>query len=275
MNLIFNSEKKISLFILTFSVIVAGILVFYDPQTPKKSLAELQKEGVADAEGFNIEKDGQKLGENLDILALINNNIKAEDNLTNKITADISQRIISLNQSNDLAEGKIMVPNESLLTEEIIGKYKGEFFKGSESVDVGDFKTIQDNLPRTTLEYFQRVLIIIRDNNITEERMTDLLDEFLQTENVGYLKQPIEGMEDAIVDLKDMSVPNSWLTLHSDFINLLISKKIFYQSFYNQENDPIKAMIALQLIEDLNGRFDQWYASVAKKLEQDGAFTFN
>jgi hypothetical protein len=274
MNLIFNSQKKIGLFILTFAVIIAGILVFYDPQAPKKSLADLQKKGNINAESFNIEKDGQKLGENLDILALINNNIKTEDNLTNKITAEISQKVLSLNQENDLDEGKIMVPDESMLTEEIFNKYKSEFFKGDESVKVGDFKTIQDDLPKTTLEYFQKVLIIIRDNNITEERTTDLLDAFLEMENVGYLKQPIEGMASAIIDLKDMSVPNSWLILHRDFINLLISKKIFYQSLYNQKIDPIKAMIALQLIEDLNSRFDQWYASVAEKLEQDHAFVF-
>jgi hypothetical protein len=273
MNLIFNSEKKIGLFILTSAVIVAGILAFYDPQAPKKSLADLQEEGSANAEGFNIEKESQRLGENLDILGLINNDIKVEDNLTDKITAEISQKVISLNQG-DVDEGKIMVPDESMLTEEIINKYKSEFFKSDESVKVEDFKTVQDTPPKTTLEYFQKLLIIIQDNNITEEHMNDLLDEFLQTENVGYLKQPIEGMNNAILDLKKIVVPNSWLTLHSDFINLLINKKDFYLAIYDQKNDPMKAMIALQLIDDLESRFSQWYAAVAEKLEQDRAFVF-
>jgi hypothetical protein len=274
MNLIFNSEKKIGLFILTSAVIVAGILAFYDPQASKKSLADLQKEGGADAEGFNIEKDGQKLGENLDILGIINNDVVDEDNLTKKITNEISQKIISLNQENDLSGGKITVPNESIFTEEMINKYKSDFFNSNQKVGTKDFKTIQDNLPRTTLEYFQKLLIIIRDNNIAEERIGGLLNEFLQLENAGYLKQPIEGMNNAILDLKNIVVPNSWLTLHSDFVNLLINKRDFYQALYNQKNDPMKAVIALQLIDELDNNFNQWYIAADDKLEQDGAFVF-
>jgi len=76
------------------------------------------------------------------------------------------------------------------------------------------------------------------------------------------------------LELKEIKVPNSWLSLHVDFTNLLITKKIFYQSFYNQKNDPLKAAIASQLIDDLNNKLNQWYVAVGEKLEKDGAFTF-
>ena len=275
MNLNFNKEKKIGLIILGAAVAVAGFLVFYDADSFKKSLAEVKKEKEAamQAEEFSLEKESKDLGVTGGVLDDLFKNSN-EDNLTDKITADISQKILSLNQSDDLEEGKIMVPDESLLTAEIISNHKNDFFQSEESVSVKDFLTINDDLPKTTLEYFQNLLIIIRDNNITEEHLDDLLSEFLETENVEYLKQPIRGMDNAILELKKMKVPNSWLSLHVDFTNFLITKKIFYQSFYNQKNDPLKAAIASQLIDDLNNNLNRWYEAVGEKLEKDGAFIF-
>ena len=275
MNLNFNKEKKIGLIILGAAVAVAGFLVFYDADSFKKSLAEVKKEKEAamQAEEFSLEKESKDLGVTGGVLDDLFKNSN-EDNLTDKITADISQKILSLNQSDDLEEGKIMVPDESLLTAEIISNHKNDFFQSEESVSVKDFLTINDDLPKTTLEYFQNLLIIIRDNNITEEHLDDLLSEFLETENVEYLKQPIRGMDNAILELKKMKVPNSWLSLHVGFTNFLITKKIFYQSFYNQKNDPLKAAIASQLIDDLNNNLNRWYEAVGEKLEKDGAFIF-
>ena len=48
MNLTFNSKEKIALFILASALIIAGILVFYDPQASKKSLADLKNEKEVD-----------------------------------------------------------------------------------------------------------------------------------------------------------------------------------------------------------------------------------
>ena len=275
MNLIFNSQKKIGLIILGAALVMAGFLVFYDSDSFKKSLADIKKEKEAalQVDKFSLEQESKDLSVIDGILDNLfkNNN---DNNLTNKITADISQKILSLNQNGDLEEGKIMVPDESLLTAEIINNHKNDFFQSEENVNFQNFLTINDDLPKTTLEYFQNLLIIIRDNNITEEHLDDLLNEFLETENVEYLKQPIRGMNNAILQLKKVRVPNSWLSLHVDFTNLLITKKIFYQSFYNQKNDPLKAAIASQLIDDLNNSLNQWYVAVGEKLEQDGAFTF-
>jgi len=258
-----NFRKKLGIIILASALVVAGILVFYPYSKPATKNSQGNKT-AAKAESFKLEKDSQKIGTNLELLAL-----KPEDNLTDKITSDISQKILDLNQNNDLSAGLLTVPNEDLLSQELIDKYKNEVWSSFQSVGIGDLKIIPDNIPQSSLDYLKNIFQIIHDNKITDDLVMEAIAGFSDTQKEDYLAGPIQSLDKAILEFERLPVPTSWAYLHRDLINLNLAKKEILSSFYSSQNDPLKALIAAELMDEINTRSTTWNNYVAQKLQKD------
>lgn len=250
MNLIFNSEKKIGLFILTSAVIVAGILAFYDPQASKKSLADLQKEGGADAEGFNIEKDGQKLGviSGEDLSALLTGEKPAE-NLTQKFADNLAKGFIDSNPSGIQNGQEITVPDSQTLLEQISTEQSKSIDK-SLFVTKKDLKISSDNSQGNIYDYYTNYQEVINKYS-GKISLVDSFEMFVNTNNPEYFKQPLIYTEGIIKDLKNVVVPSDFYQLHLDTINLFIMNQNILESLVNINNDPLKAASASMIIEEI------------------------
>jgi hypothetical protein len=269
MNLIFNSEKKIGLFILTSAVIVAGILAFYDPQAPKKSLADLQREGGADAEGFNIEKDGQKLGviSGEDLSALLTGE-KLSENLTQKFADNLAKGFIDSNPSGIQDGQEIKVPDSQVLLDQIAIEQNKDIDIDS-FVAQGDLRISSNNSQENILSYYESYKGIISKYSI-KMKMGDNLEMFINTNNPDYLKLIPGYLQNIINELKVLNVPSDFSALHQDAINLFIIEKEIFSSLVNAEGDPLRAASALMTMEETANKFFNLDKNFAKTLEDHG-----
>jgi len=250
--------------------LLAGFLIFSPSAKPgvEKSQADAAK---ANAEPFQLEKDNEKIGQNLDFLVL-----NLEESLTDKITADISQKILDLNQDNDLSSGNLAVPTEELFSEELIEKYKSDFLTNLQAITTDDLRPIQDNLPISSIDYLKNIFQIISDNKITDDLVIEAIAGFVDTQKEDYLLNPLNALDKATLELKQLPVPASWLILHRDLVNLNLTKKEILSSFYNSQKDPMRALIAVELLNEVNTQAAVWNNYAAQKLQQDGvAFDFS
>jgi hypothetical protein len=269
MNLIFNSEKKISLFILISAVIVAGILVFYDPQAPKKSLADLQEEGSANAEGFNIEKDGQKLGviSGEDLSALLIGE-KPVENLTQKFADNLAKGFIDSNPSGIQDGQEISVPDSQVLLDQIA-------VEKNKDVDVSLFVTQKDlnisnnNSQENILNYYEGYKGVI-SKYASKMNMAANLEMFIDTNNSGYLKPISDYLQNIIDELKKLSVPSDFAVLHQNAVNLFIMEKEIFDSLVKSNEDPLRASSALMTMEELSNKFSDLDNNFAQALKSHG-----
>jgi len=258
-----NFRKKLGIIILASALVVAAVLLFYPFSKPGTKNSQGNK-AAAKAQPFKLEKDSQKIGTNLEFLAF-----KSEANLTDKIASDISQKILDLNQTNDLSGGMLSVPNEDLLSQELIDKYKNEFWSSFQSVGIEDLKIIPDKIPQTSLDYLKNIFQIIYDNKITDDLLMGAIAGFSDTQKEDYLAGPIQSLDKAILEFERLSVPTSWAYLHRDLINLNLAKKEILSSFYSSQSDPLRALIAAELVDEINSRSSTWNNYVAQKLQKD------
>lgn len=263
-------RKKIGIFVMAGAIVLAGFLLF-SPSNKPVSKNNQGDAANAKAESFQLEKDNEKIGQNLDLLVL-----NSDENLTDKITADISQKILDLNQGNDLSSGNLTVPNEELLSQELIDKYKSDFLVNLQTITTDDLRPIKDDLPISSINYLKNILQIIRDNKITDDLIIGAIAGFADTQKEDYLINPINSLGKAILELKQLLVPASWLALHRELINLNLTKKEILSSFYSSQKDPIKALIAVELLSEVDAQSTIWNNYVAQKLQKDGVvFDFN
>lgn len=263
-------RKKIGIFLLAGAMVLAGFLLFSPSDTSKLTDNQGGSTNVK-AEPFQLEKDNEKIGQNLEFLAF-----NPEESLTDRITADISQRVLDLNQNNDLSAGNLTVPNEELFSQELIDKYKNDFLANLQEITIDDLRPIQDNLPYSSIDYLKGVFQIIRDNKITDDLVIEAIAGFAETENEDFLTNPINSLDKAILELKQLPIPTSWLALHRELINLNLTKKEILSSFHSSPQDPIKALIAADLLSEIDAKAAIWSNYAAQKLQQDGVvFEFN
>ncbi|HNW96637.1 MAG TPA: hypothetical protein PLQ44_02340 [Candidatus Paceibacterota bacterium] len=269
MNFIFNSKNKIGLFILTSALIIAGILVFYDPQAPKKSLADLEKEGESAVEGFNIKKENEKIGvlSSEDLSALLTGK-KASENLTQKFADNLAKGFIDSNPSG-IEEGKeVAVPDSQTLLDQIAAE-QDKSFDSALFVTKKDLKISTDNSQQNILSYYESYKESI-SKYAAKMNMAANLEMFMDTNNPDYLKLIPGYLQNIIDDLMMLKVPSDLSSLHQDAINLFITEKGIFESLANVNDDPLKAASSLMAMDELFDEFSTLDSGFAKVLKSHG-----
>lgn len=269
MNSIFNSKNKIGLFILTSALIIAGILVFYDPQAPKKSLADLEKENGSTAEGFNIKKENEKIGvlSGEDLSALLMGK-KASENLTQKFADNLAKGFVESNPSGIEEGGEIAVPDSQTLLDQIAAE-QDKNFDSALFVTKKDLKISADNSQKNILSYYESYKEAI-SKYADKMNMAANLEMFIDTNNPDYLKLIPDYLQNIIDDLRALKVPSDLSLLHQDAINLFISEKGIFESLVNVSDDPLKAASSLMTMDELFDKFSALDSGFAKILENHG-----
>jgi len=266
----FNERKKylhISLAIIGLALLVSFLIINHpNAADSKKNVNKVTENSHNNiAEAFNLEQTNKKLNANVENLEIAD-----EDNLTMKFSADLADRIIKLNENNDLSSGQLEVPNEELFSDEIINKYKDDFLKDLTIVTITDLNFGEERPPHTSVKYFADILQIIYDRKITDDIIQENLSSFIDNENPAFLKDTILKLNDAIADFKQLAIPPSFADLHLKLVNLMIMRKAVWTALYNYQKDPISGIVASELIEELDNQYQSWMLELSNKLQNDG-----
>lgn len=266
----FNERKKylhISLAIIGLALLVSFLIINHpNAADSKKNVNKVTENSHNNiAEAFNLEQTNKKLNANVENLEIAD-----EDNLTMKFSAELADRIIKLNENNDLSSGQLEVPNEELFSDEIINKYKDDFLKDLTIVTITDLNFGEERPPHTSVKYFADILQIIYDRKITDDIIQENLSSFIDNENPAFLKDTILKLNDAIADFKQLAIPPSFADLHLKLVNLMIMRKAVWTALYNYQKDPISGIVASELIEELDNQYQSWMLELSNKLQNDG-----
>lgn len=268
MNLIFNSQKKIGLFILGAALVMAGFLVFYDSDSFKKSLADIKKEKEAalQVEGFNLKQENKDLGviSSEDLSALLTGE-KPPENLTQKFADNLAKGFIDSNPFGIQEGQEISVPDSQILLNQIANE-QNKNIDNSLFVTQKELKISSDNSQNNIIGYYENYKEIIFKNSI-KMKMGDNLEMFINTNNPSYLKLIPSYLQNIINELKSLNVPSDFSILHQDAINLFITEKGIFNSLINAGGDPLRAASALMTMEELSNKFsdlDKGFIQVLK-----------
>jgi len=266
----FNERKKylhISLAIIGLALLVSFLIINHpNAADSKKNVNKVTENSHNNiAEAFNLEQTNKKLNANVESLEVAD-----EDNLTMKFSAELADRIIKLNENNDLSSGQLEVPNEELFSDEIINKYKDDFLKDLTIVTITDLNFGEERPPHTSVKYFADILQIIYDRKITDDIIQENLSSFIDNENPAFLKDTILKLNGAIADFKQLAIPPSFADLHLKLVNLMIMRKAVLTALYNYQKDPISGIVASELIEELDNQYQSWMLELSNKLQNDG-----
>lgn len=236
----------------------------------KNNLAVVNSAKINAPSSFSLEKLNQKLAADTESL-----DIKDEDNLTLKVANELALQIISLNANNDLSSGELMVPNEELFSAEMIEKYKNYFLENLPITTFAELKFISNEQPPfTSFKYFVETIKILYDNKLTDDIFQEKIQSFLDNENSAFFSDIIRDLNSAIVELKNLAIPASYANLHLELINLLNTKLSILKALYNYQKDPVSALVASQLLEDLDNAHQQWMVAMMRKMESDGSINY-
>lgn len=270
MNLTFNSKEKIALFILASALIVAGILVFYDPQASKKSLADLKNEKESAVEGFNLKKENAQIGvlSGEDLSALLTGK-KAPENLTQKFADNLAKGFVESNPLGIEEGGEINTPNNNALLAQAASDYQKEINSLDIFIKEKDLKISTDNSQQNILTYYESYKETI-SKYATKMNMASNLEMFVDTNNPDYLKLIPGYLQNIIDDLKRVKVPSDFSSLHCEAINLFVAEKVIFESLINVNSDPLRAASSLMTMDDLSNKFTALDSNFAKLLESHG-----
>lgn len=168
------------------------------------------------------------------------------NNSTREVVKDIVQEIAKLN-TGDLpssGENKINVPQpeklvNKLITEKLSGFDYSVFSPEIESSDLKIIKSPDKNSMENYLKNFNAILV----NNFSSKKdvLDDPLPENFKTLATAYGK--------TINQFYSLNVPENFVSAHTEGIKILTAQKTAFEALANYQNDPFKAMVAVQVIE--------------------------
>lgn len=270
MNLNFTKEKKISSIILGSALVIAGFLVFYDSESFKKSLADVKKEKEAamQAEKFSLEQENKNIGilNTEDLSALLTG--KKSSNLTQKLADDLATGFMDANPSG-VADGEVITPDSKALLEQAASDYQKEISSSGIFVGSKDLKISYNNSQDKIYDYYVSYQDVI--NQYSEKiNLLENLEMFADTNNSSYLESPVIYLRDAIDELKGITIPSDFASLHQDMINIFITIHSVLDSLISANDDPLKASSGLLLIQETLNKLSSLGEDFMNELENHG-----
>ncbi len=271
MNLNLKKEKKIGLIILGSALVIAAFLISYNPESFKKSLADIKKEKEAamQAEKFSIQEENKDIGVlNTEDLSMLLTGKKPPENLTEKFADNLASGFIGSNPEGIIEGQEIKVPDAQVLLNQIANE---QIKSIDESLFViqKDLKISYNNSQENIYNYYESYKEIIAKYS-QKMKMGDNLEMFVETINPDYLSLIPGYLQKLIDELKNLTVPSDFSILHQDGINLFISEKTIFNSMLEVDEDPLKAASALMTLEELFKKFNDLDANFIQVLKNHG-----
>jgi|GEM_PF-2317699 len=223
---------------LTFAILIVGQKSLPPKQNP---LTNFQAE---DLDGLSVEKAGAYL-----------------ENSTEKIAQDIARELIARNPNGPVTDGEqkfISALNPEEMVEKIfedqIGKIDlSEFAPRVEvarlQITAGNQKSLAENY----LKNFQAILL----HNFSK------LDAKFDNPTTSDFFKIASALDKSVNEFYSLLAPEELSNIHREQIRLMLVQKIIYKSLANYENDPLKALIAGQMMPEVNRQLSNLKGEIA------------
>lgn len=172
------------------------------------------------------------------------------ENLTDRATAALAQKIIDLNKNREDNKPGIRVPKISEFVprfiEENITKEEYDFSAGKD-FDETKIKISKDNDKKAVQRYLNGFKSIIDASfSFSDKLVKEIIRDAHQSKNFGEFDKLLAAYDYAINEFYGLTVPSGWAELHKEEIKLLIGTKKVLKALRWPEKDYLKAQLAVR-----------------------------
>lgn len=115
-----------------------------------------------------------------------------------------------------------------------------------------DIKISDDNSLNAQIKYLRDFSAIGQKNfKSFNTPITTIIEQLIVSENQAPMKEYLAIAQAQIKDLAQIATPSLWKTFHLQNLNLWQKKIAVYNALLNKTEDPLKAIIAFQIINSL------------------------
>jgi len=193
-------------------------------------------------------------------------------NLTNQLGENMASKI--LGASSDLLNYKSgeLSSEQQQITDTLANQLKNQnYFSFDQPINDQLLKITSFNSISTKKQYLENL-----QNTIQKcfggfnKSSADILKDAFEKEDTAPAKQLSEIYQCSYDGLIKITVPSEWLEMHKDLLVYYQNAKIIYKAIGDYQNDPLKASLALNKIEELINSANQNQAILEIKAKSIG-----
>ena len=185
-------------------------------------------------------------------------------NLTKDLTAEIAKDIVARNPDGpaDIEDKQwINVIDPEKITDLVLADglknfNPKEFFP---EIKLADLKINNSVKTEVYLKSFQDILTY----NFSHQKID--FSNFNSTD----IKELISAYDAAIRAFYNLEVPENLITVHQKEIALLVGQKKVFETFINYESDPVRAILAMQIFDQLDKKFSDLNLAIADFIKKN------
>lgn len=182
------------------------------------------------------------------------------DNLTEMLAKIIAGKILEENKDGLIKTGtgepKLLMPNEQALLQELtvqLTNLNTGSLNLNQPINESDLKISHDNSKEAQIKYLEDIKKISETNfgKLNNKTAIDLLKEASITGNTSSLNNLVNVYKLIVNDYLHTEFPSSWLSFHKQVITHFQNATTIYQVLADFQNDPIKAYLAIEMVDQL------------------------
>ena len=261
-----RSKKKV-VFFLGFCVALILALVFAGISFSKKGEIKItsNKESFSSST-LNSQKDFCEAG----AFSFKENSLEEEKvNFTQYLASLLStQMMLELGKENPISS-KTEIENLSQILEKKIPELLNQFELEKSELRREGIETIPHS--KENINQYLEVLDKTLSKIFKENPPSKLLGDFFQKNDSSSLKDFLSQLKDSKEKLKKIKVPEGYLEIHQEIFGLISFIQKIVEAILDYQNDPLKAIIAIEISQNLlPQKVDQTFEVLKEKLIQDG-----
>lgn len=199
--------------------------------------------------------------------------LEENQNYTNRAAEKLAQELVSQNQEGPLKEeGNLAVrltPKKAL--EEMLATAL-EVREAERATRTEKDLTIIPDSPQTTRTYVNALQETVNTTlgDYRRENLILLLHRAMLAGDVQGLADFAMRAESALAALQKLPVPQSWVPLHKDTMNLIAEARALARDFGAWQNDPLRTLLALDSYTTFQEKLQKLLNNFASRMKTEG-----
>ena len=171
--------------------------------------------------------------------------------------------------ADDLLEGKEFPEAKKIEYQKTLPILKEEFKKKAFIFQKKDLNLTLDNSTTSIVSFVGSFFSLVKESGLSPSSTFEALKDFAYNSKIERLEETINSINYILSNFSKISVPSNYEEITIDYLNTLSLKKEIYKSLISYKKDPLKAMIASQLINESDQKIEELSNKMGEKLTND------